>query len=91
MYGNCYSCGTRFTSNEAITGFRIGCILAYNATAARLWVICERCETWTLAEPYETVMAIAECEHRFRSSTRRIAALEVALNPDPERTREPTS
>lgn len=52
----------------------IGRRLAYDARRGRLWIVCTRCQEWSLTPLEERWEAIEECERLFSSATVHVAS-----------------
>ena len=84
MFAACLFCHAPLGANEVIEHFPVGRRLAYDADQGRLWVVCPRCERWSLSPLEERWEAIEEAERQYRATTRRVATDNIALARLPE-------
>ena len=79
MYSTCIFCHTELGANEAVEHFPVGRRLAFDAAKGRLWVVCRKCERWTLTPLEERWEAIEECERSFRATKLRVSTDQIGL------------
>ena len=79
MYAACLFCDAPFPSNEALESFPIGRRVAFDAEKGRLWVVCRRCERWSLAPVEERWEAIEDAERLFRDTRVRVSTDNIGL------------
>ena len=62
MYKDCLRCDAALGRNSELTRLPIGRRIAFDATRARLWVVCPSCDQWNLVPIEERWDALEECE-----------------------------
>jgi hypothetical protein len=79
VYRTCLFCHSDLGRNDVVASLPIGRRLAFDAARGRLWVVCRRCEKWTLTPFEERWEALEECERRFREARKRVASDNIGL------------
>src|SRR5687767_12076796 len=79
MYSTCLFCNAPFERNESLEAFPVGRRLAFDAAKGRLWVVCRKCERWSLSPLDERWEAIEQAERLYRDTRRRVATDNIGL------------
>ena len=79
MYTRCIYCHASLGANTVIETFPVGRQLAFDAAKGRLWVVCRKCERWTLTPLEQRWEAVEDCERRFRAVRKRYSTEHVGL------------
>jgi hypothetical protein len=74
MYSKCQVCRRSLGHNTAITHMPVGRRLAYDAARGRLWIVCAKCQEWSLTPLEERWEALEECERLFATATVHVAS-----------------
>lgn len=81
MYKSCLVCGSAFPRNELLEHLGIGQRIAFDPHKGRIWLICSRCQRWSLVPIEERWEALEEMEKlasdsaRLRARTDNVALL----------------
>ena len=62
MYSDCLRCDAALGRNAELTRLPIGRRIAFDATRARVWVVCPSCDQWNLVPIEERWETLEECE-----------------------------
>ncbi|MDQ2666191.1 MAG: hypothetical protein M3Z05_09295 [Gemmatimonadota bacterium] len=65
---------TTFGRNTAVRHMPVGQRLAYDAVRGRLWIVCRKCQEWSLTPIEERWEAIEECERLFAAADVHVAS-----------------
>ena len=65
--------------NEVLESFPEGRRIAFDPAKGRLWVICQRCDRWSLAPLEERFEIVERCEGRFRNARARVSTDNIGL------------
>jgi hypothetical protein len=79
MYATCLFCNAPFEKNESLEAFPVGRRLAFDAAKGRLWVVCRKCERWSLSPLDERWEAIEQAERLYRDTRKRVATDNIGL------------
>ena len=79
MYSTCLYCNQDLGANQVIELFPVGRRLAFDQARGRLWVVCRKCEKWSLSPLEERWEAIEDCERRFHDARKRVASDNIGL------------
>jgi hypothetical protein len=79
VYATCLFCNAPFARNESLEAFPVGTRLAFDAARGRLWVVCAKCERWSLSPLDERWEAIEQAERLYRDTRKRVATDNVGL------------
>lgn len=74
MYEECQVCRRSLGHNTSIAHMPVGRRLAYDAVRGRLWIVCTKCEEWSLTPLEERWEAIEECEQLFNTAAVHVAS-----------------
>jgi hypothetical protein len=69
MYSACQVCRRSLGHNTSIPHMTIGRRLVYDTVRGRLWIVCLKCQEWSLTPLEERWEAIEECERLFSAAT----------------------
>jgi hypothetical protein len=86
MYSTCLFCGASLGANEAVERCPVGRRIAFDGARGRLWIVCRRCERWSLVPLDERWEAIEECERLFRATHLRYSTDNIGLARLPDGT-----
>jgi hypothetical protein len=79
VYRTCLFCSAPFPTNQALEELPLGQRVAFDAEKGRLWVVCRRCERWSLVPLEERWEAVEECERSYRDTRLRVATDNIGL------------
>ena len=79
MYSTCLFCNQSLGTNSIFESFPIGRRLAFDAAKGRLWVVCRKCERWTLSPLDERWETIEQAEQHYAETRRRVATGQIGL------------
>jgi hypothetical protein len=77
-------CHKPLGANEVIETFPVGRRLAFDSARGRLWVVCRKCERWSLTPLEERWEAVEDCERIFRDTRIRVSTENIGLARHPE-------
>ena len=72
-------CKKPLGSNEVLESFPVGRRLAFDAAKGRLWVVCVKCQRWSLTPLEQRWEAVEDCERLFRQTPMRASTENIGI------------